>query len=90
LREKLEAKSGEELYKELQELDPDYALELHPNNKQYVIRALEVYMLTGKSKREFREEKDLRYDVLFLTPDYGSREELYSRINIRVDQMFQE
>ena len=84
MRQELEEKTGEELYARLEELDPEYALELHPNNKQYVIRALEVHILTGKSKREFREEKDLKYDVLFLTPDYGERENLYNRINTRV------
>jgi tRNA A37 N6-isopentenylltransferase MiaA len=35
-------------------LDPEYATELHPNNLQYVIRALEVKILTGKSKKDFR------------------------------------
>lgn len=88
LRNDLEKKSSEDLYRELQELDPDYALELHPNNRQYVMRALEVYMLTWKSKREFRSEKSLLYDVLFLTPDYWNRENLYNRINTRVGQMF--
>ena len=88
LRNKLESQSAEEIYKQLQEIDPEYAKELHPNNKQYVIRALEVKLLSGKSKRDFREEKSLIYDVLFLTPDYGDRENLYNRINTRVEQMF--
>jgi tRNA A37 N6-isopentenylltransferase MiaA len=44
--------------------------------------------MTGKSKREFRAEKKLLYDVLFLTPDYGYRANLYNRINRRVEIMF--
>jgi tRNA A37 N6-isopentenylltransferase MiaA len=44
--------------------------------------------MTGKSKREFRAEKKLLYDVLFLTPDYGDRANLYARINRRVEIMF--
>jgi hypothetical protein len=52
----------------LQELDPEYASELHPNNYRYVIRALEVKMLTGKSKTDFREEKTLKYEIFFVTP----------------------
>jgi tRNA dimethylallyltransferase len=71
-------------------IDPDYAKELHPNNLRYVIRALEVKMITGKSKRDFREEKTLKYDVLFLTPYIGNRELLYNRINKRVKMMFDE
>jgi tRNA A37 N6-isopentenylltransferase MiaA len=47
-------------------------------------------MLTGKSKMDFREEKTLKYDVLFLTPYNGDREYLYSRIDKRVQMMFDE
>jgi tRNA A37 N6-isopentenylltransferase MiaA len=36
----------------------------------------------------FREEKKLKYDVLFLTPEIKDREYLYSRINKRVQMMF--
>jgi tRNA dimethylallyltransferase len=45
-------------------------------------------MLTWKSKTEFREEKTLKYDTLFLTPYNGDREYLYNRINKRVWMMF--
>lgn len=88
IRQKLEWESWEELYARLQAVDPDYALELHPNNKQYVVRALEVYEITWKSKRDFRKTRELKYDVLFLCPDYGSREDLYDKINKRVEEMF--
>jgi len=88
LRKELESQSSEALYKQLQDIDPEYASELHPNNKQYVIRALEVKILSGKSKKDFREEKTCMYDVLFLTPEYGTRENLYKRIDTRVEQMF--
>lgn len=94
LREVLEKEAAdfgnEYVYKKLQELDPEYAKELHPNNVQYVIRALEVKIITGKSKKEFRSEKKLKYDVLFLTPDIPDREYLYNRINTRVKMMFDE
>jgi len=61
---------------------------LHFNNIRYVIRAIEVKMLTGKSKTEFRKEKTLKYDTLFLTPYNGNREYLYTRIDKRVQMMF--
>lgn len=101
LRKQLEKEANEKwnefVYKKLVELDPEYAKELHPNNIRYVIRALEVKMLTWKSKTEFREEKTLKYDCLFLAPHllYESdwqyetyREFLYARINKRVGMMF--
>lgn len=94
LREQLEKDAevhGKEyIYNKLCEIDPGYAKELHPNNLRYVIRALEVKILTWKSKRDFREEKTLKYDVLFLTPYIGNRELLYNRINKRVKMMFDE
>ncbi|MDD2871172.1 MAG: tRNA (adenosine(37)-N6)-dimethylallyltransferase MiaA [Candidatus Gracilibacteria bacterium] len=89
--EKEALKYGNEyVYEKLQKIDPEYAKELHPNNIRYVIRALEVKMLTGKSKADFREEKVLKYDTLFLTPYDGNREELYKKIDARVSQMFDE
>lgn len=94
LRKQLEQEAKEFwndfVYKKLQDIDPEYAKELHPNNLQYVIRALEVKMLSGKSKKDFRKEKKLKYDVLFLTPYNADREFLYNRINKRVQMMFDE
>ncbi len=94
LRKKLEKQAekfgNEYIYKKLVELDFEYAKTLHPNNIQYVIRALEIKLLTWKSKSEFIQEKKLKYDVLFLTPYDWNREELYNRINKRVDIMIKE
>lgn len=92
LRATLEAEAkqkwNEYIFEKLKKLDPDYDRELHPNNLRYVIRALEVKILTWKSKTSFKKEKKLKYDVLFLTPDYGTREDLYNKINKRVKSMF--
>lgn len=94
LRARLEQEALEKwnqyVYDKLIEIDPEYAKELHPNNLQYVIRAIEVKMVSGKSKRDFRTEKKLKYDTLFLTPYAGDREYLYNRINLRVQMMFDE
>ena len=93
LREKLEDERikfwNEFIWKKLQEIDPDYASELHPNNYRYVIRALEVKILTWKSKREFREEKNLKYDTFFITPYDWNREKLYEKIDLRIKSMFE-
>lgn len=76
----------------LHRLDPDYAEELHPNNHTYIIRAIEVFEYTGRSKKDVREPLTLRYPTYFVTPYTDSpenREALYNRINTRVQGMFQ-
>lgn len=80
---------NEFIWKKLQELDPEYASELHPNNYHYVIRALEVKMLTGKSKTDFREEKTLKYEIFFVTPYDWNRAKLYEKIDKRIKIMFE-
>ena len=92
LRKSLENEANgywnEYVYKKLEMIDPEYASTLHFNNLRYVIRWIEVKTLTGKSKLDFKEEKNLKYDTLFLTPFNWDREYLYNRINKRVWMMF--
>lgn len=94
LRKSLESEAekywNEFVYKKLVKIDPEYAKELHYNNIRYVIRAIEVKILTWKSKTEFREEKKLKYDILFLNPYDWNREKLYKNIDKRVQIMFDE
>ncbi|MDQ7009430.1 MAG: tRNA (adenosine(37)-N6)-dimethylallyltransferase MiaA [Candidatus Gracilibacteria bacterium] len=93
LREKLEQEAKEFgvdfVYEQLKKIDPENYEKVHKNNVQYVIRAIEVKILSGKSKYENPVKKKLKYDVLFLTPYTGDREKLYSRIDLRVDLMFE-
>lgn len=93
LRYKLETQAkdfwNDFLYSQLQAIDPEYALDLHPNNLQYIIRALEVKILSWKSKKNFQWQKILKYDTLFLTPYDWNRERLYDKINQRIIAMFQ-
>ncbi len=94
LRERFENLSDQDLYRWFQDIDPEYAREVHPNNRPYIERWIEVMMTLWTSKRDLREEKELQYDVLFLTPawpintDQSYREWLYQKINTRVEQMF--
>ncbi len=78
------------IYNQLLEIDPKYAKTLHPNNLNYIIRAIEIKTLSWKSKSEFIWNKILKYDVLFITPYDWDREKLYERINLRVDIMFEQ
>ncbi len=93
IRETLENEAkeywNEYLYNKLLKLDPLYAKELHFNNIRYIIRALEIKILTWKSKMDFREDKKLKYDTLFLSPYDWNREKLYENIDFRVKQMFE-
>jgi len=93
LRAELEAQAWEFwkdfVYQKLVNLDPEYAKELHPNNLNYVIRAIEVKMLSWKSKKDYRTEKTLLYDTLFLTPYDQDRAKLYEKIDARILQMFE-
>lgn len=78
------------VYEKLKKIDLEYALEVHPNNLNYVIRGIEVKILTGKSKKDFQTEKKFKYDTLLLTPYDGNRDVLYEKINFRVEKMFED
>lgn len=73
----------------LREIDPVTAATLHENNQARVIRALEVYKTTGKTMSQTQEESRTEpspYEPCMIALDYD-REQLYDRINKRVDIM---
>jgi tRNA dimethylallyltransferase len=90
LREKLEKEAAEHgneyIHSKLKDLDPESAKNIHPNNLRYLIRAIEVVSATGQEKVDLKGESP--YDILLLgiTRD---REEIYQRINDRVDQQIE-
>ena len=94
VREKLiqeyEETGPDGLLNRLQELDPEYAVKVHPNNKKRLIRALEIYTVTGKPPSEHfnRQEKfgtpKLNLFTVLLTID---RKELDKRIAKRTAKM---
>ncbi len=57
LAEELAQKGGAALYAELQQVDPEAAAVIHPNNKVRVLRALEHYRATGKSSASRRRHR---------------------------------
>lgn len=71
----------------LKEKDLDSANKLHPNDLKRVIRALEIYDITGKAKSAQQDAPIPRFDFVAVSIDYP-REKLYSRINLRVEEMF--
>jgi len=74
----------------LNDIDPQYAKTIHYNNLNYVIRAIEVKKITWLSKLDFKQDKKLKFETLFLTPYDQNREKLYEKINLRIKQMFNE
>lgn len=90
LRDRLEKEGAEKLLDELRQIDPETAQTLHVNNAGRILRALEVYYLTGETiseqKRKSRE-KGSDYDSLYIYIEYADRQKLYDRIEKRVDIM---
>lgn len=89
LRAELEVKSNEELFRELVALDPDAEWVVDAKNKRRLIRALEVCLALGKPFTTSKSKKPLPDNVLYLAVE-REREELYGRINSRVDEMMSE
>lgn len=82
-------KGKEYLHELLREKDPESAKKLHPNDTKRIIRALEIFDVTGKKKSDQHDEEIPRFDFVCVSIDYP-REELYRRIEIRVDKMFED
>ena len=94
LRPQLQARAREEglpaLYAQLAQVDPDAAGSIHPNDEKRIIRALEVFLSTGKPLSQHdRESRALpsRYTPLTIVLNFAQRPHLWERIDRRVDQM---
>jgi tRNA dimethylallyltransferase len=89
LRASLEGRESPELHSELARIDPETAARLHPADRKRIVRALEVWHTTGRPisavQAESRDEPGL-YDATWIAL-IRDREELYRRVNERVDQM---
>ncbi|NFI03875.1 tRNA (adenosine(37)-N6)-dimethylallyltransferase MiaA [Clostridium botulinum] len=86
-----EANGNNYIHEMLKEIDEISYRDIHPNNRKRVIRALEVYKISGKPFSSYNAGNDFYktdYDVFYyvLTMD---REKLYDRINKRVDIMIE-
>jgi tRNA dimethylallyltransferase len=104
LREKLNAMSLDELRSRLAELDPEIARKIDTKNRRRLVRALEICLLTGKPASEVVAGVGLSAVALAKVDDsslpgspipatgvfvFRDREELYARINQRVEAMFE-
>ncbi len=89
LEEEYEKYGALALHDKLKTFDPFAAESIHPNNKKRLVRAIEIYMLTGKNKTYWDAESlkttpPFPYEIFTLEHD---RDVLYERINKRVDEM---
>lgn len=83
----------EQLWQRLNEIDPESAEKIHKNNLRRVVRALEIYELSGTTKSEFdrlSRERESDITVGMITLDFHCRDNLYDRVNRRVDMMLDE
>ncbi len=90
LKERLKIEGAEALLAELYSIDSETASKLHANNEGRILRALEVYYLTGQTLSEQKiksRANESEYDVLYIYINYSDRNVLYSRIEKRVDLM---
>ena len=91
LRKEAQEQGLKELYKRLLEYDPEYARLIHPNDRVRIIRALEIYYLTGEKPSELMKRHGFRNSSLdalkiFL---HIPRKELYERIDKRCVRMIE-
>ncbi len=90
LKKQLEAEGLKALYLKLKIVDSSIASRIHPNDKQRILRALEVYEITGRPLSEWQREHNFSEEPfrtlkIFLFRDKG---ELYERIDRRAEKMF--
>ncbi|HET6528053.1 MAG TPA: tRNA (adenosine(37)-N6)-dimethylallyltransferase MiaA [Balneolaceae bacterium] len=91
LEAQIEKESIEALYQKLQDVDPDYIPKMDGMNRQRIIRALDVWMQTGRPFSSFHSGDEIRLpDDMIIFGLKRDRQTLYDRINLRVDTMFDE
>lgn len=91
LEEESRKRGVQHMYERLKSVDPEQADRIHPNNERRVLRAIEVYETTGKVMSDYQEEQPnvspFQPIIIGLEMD---RQQLYERINKRVDKMVDE
>ena len=91
IRKQLQERPQEELYRELQKIDPDFASNVSVNDLQRTLRGLEVFHSSGKPLSVWQSEKPtpphFEFEKILLMPP---TEELNDRIASRIDQMLEQ
>lgn len=94
VRRELEAIAEKEglisLYKRLQAIDPESASRIHPSDRLRILRALEVFLVTGEkisTLQRLSQQQHPRYEYSLVVLNW-ERRKLYQRIDQRVEKMF--
>ncbi len=92
LHRRLQIEGLSQLYRELKEIDPEYAEKISPNDRIRIVRALEVFYISSKTFSEWsrehgHQERRYPFKMYVLSPP---REELYRRIEVRTAEMLRE
>jgi len=90
LSEEYDLVGGEEMLRRLREVDRARAEKLAPTDRRRIIRALEIYTLTGQTMSEHDAQSRLHppaFEALYTVLDFSDRAALYARIEDRVDCM---
>ena len=93
LQKRLEAEGIVPLLEELRQVDPAAAQRLHPADEKRILRALEVYLETGKTITAHNEETKAlppRYDAVWIGLQFADRADMKALIDRRVDIMVEE
>lgn len=82
----LEEKNPWYLHKELEKIDPDEAKKIHPKSTRYLVRALEIFHSSGKTKTESFLEKEVDQPILMMWI-WREKDETNELINARIKEM---
>ena len=91
IEQEIKDKGREAVYQRLKEVDPASAAKIHINDTRRIVRALEVFEVYGKPMSALRPKREGlfgKYDVSVFVVSM-KRDDLYARINARVDKMFE-
>lgn len=90
LYEYAEENGNDALFSRLEQIDPESAAAIHPNNIGRVVRAIEVFEITGVTMSEHRRRSHsvpTPYKACYIGTGFEDRELLYRRVEHRIDEM---
>lgn len=92
LQHELETQGAAALHQQLQQVDPTSATRIHPNDPQRLLRALEVYRISGQTMTELTQQRHgaLPYPVIQMAIAPSDRNVLHERIALRFRQMLEQ
>ena len=85
-----DTEGGEALLRMLGAFDPERAAKLHPGDRRRIVRAIEIYRLTGETATAHdlqTQRRPKRFDAARIVLNYRDRAALYARIDRRVEDM---